>query len=133
MLMYLLTLVWLADIGAYFSGRKFGRRKLAPTISPGKTWEGVYGGVGANLVWMLLIYWLTDGFEIGLSQFLLIGVATVLISVVGDLFESILKREAGVKDSGKLLPGHGGILDRIDSMIAASPVFVSGLLLAGSL
>jgi phosphatidate cytidylyltransferase len=131
--MYLLTLVWLADIGAYFSGRKFGRRKLAPTISPGKTWEGVYGGVGANLVWMLLIYWLTDGFEIGLSQFLLIGVATVLISVVGDLFESILKREAGVKDSGKLLPGHGGILDRIDSMIAASPVFVSGLLLAGSL
>jgi phosphatidate cytidylyltransferase len=133
MLMYLLTLVWLADIGAYFSGRKFGRRKLAPTISPGKTWEGVYGGVGANLVWMLLIYWLTDGFEIGLPQFLLIGVATVLISVVGDLFESILKREAGVKDSGKLLPGHGGILDRIDSMIAASPVFVSGLLLAGSL
>ncbi|MCP4390589.1 MAG: phosphatidate cytidylyltransferase [Gammaproteobacteria bacterium] len=130
MLMYLLTLVWLADIGAYFSGRQFGKRKLAPSISPGKTWEGVYGGVCVNLVWMLLIYWLTQGFDIGLAYFLLIGVSTVLISIAGDLFESILKREAGVKDSGKLLPGHGGILDRIDSVIAASPVFVSGLLLA---
>jgi len=133
MLMYLLTLVWLADIGAYFSGRKFGKRKLAPAISPGKTWEGVYGGICVNLVWMVLIYWLSRGFDIGIGWFLLIGVSTVLISIVGDLFESILKREAGVKDSGKLLPGHGGILDRIDSVIAASPVFVSGLLLAGAL
>lgn len=133
MLMYLLTLVWLADIGAYFSGRRFGKRKLAPAISPGKTWEGVYGGVCVNLVWMVLVYWLTDGFDIGLLQFVLIGISTVLISIVGDLFESILKREAGVKDSGKLLPGHGGILDRIDSVIAAAPVFVTGLLLASSI
>jgi phosphatidate cytidylyltransferase len=132
MLMYLLTLVWLADIGAYFSGRKFGKRKLAPAISPGKTWEGVYGGICVNLVWMVSIYWLTQGFDIGIAWFLLIGVSTVLMSIVGDLFESILKREAGVKDSGKLLPGHGGILDRVDSVIAAGPVFVSGLLLAGA-
>jgi len=133
-LLYMLTLVWLADIGAYFSGRRFGKNKLAPMISPGKTWEGVYGGIIANLLWMPLIFWLSDDWlEVGLLLFLLIGVATVFVSIVGDLFESVLKREAGVKDSGRLLPGHGGILDRIDSVIAATPVFVSGLLLAGSL
>jgi phosphatidate cytidylyltransferase len=128
----MLTLVWLADIGAYFSGRKFGKRKLAPSISPGKTWEGVYGGVLVNLIWILLVFWLIDGWGIGLLPFVLIGVATVAISVVGDLFESVLKREAGVKDSGQLLPGHGGVLDRIDSVIAATPVFVSGFMIAGS-
>ena len=132
-LIYMLTLVWLADIGAYFAGRRFGKNKLAPMISPGKTWEGVYGGIIANLLWMLLIFWLSgDWLEVGLLLFLLIGLATVVVSIVGDLFESVLKREAGVKDSGRLLPGHGGILDRIDSVIAATPVFVSGLLLAGS-
>jgi phosphatidate cytidylyltransferase len=131
-LLYMLTLVWLADIGAYFSGRKFGKRKLAPSISPGKTWEGVYGGVLVNLIWILLVFWLIDGWGIGLLPFVLIGVATVAISVVGDLFESVLKREAGVKDSGQLLPGHGGVLDRIDSVIAATPVFVSGFMIAGS-
>ncbi len=131
-LLYMLTLVWLADIGAYFTGRRFGKRKLAPAISPGKTWEGVYGGIFVTLVWMLLIYWLTDILHLGLLPFLLIGISTVVISIAGDLFESILKREAGVKDSSNLLPGHGGILDRIDSVIAASPVFVSGLVIAGS-
>jgi phosphatidate cytidylyltransferase len=131
-LLYMLTLVWLADIGAYFSGRKFGKRKLAPSISPGKTWEGVYGGVLVNLIWILLVFWLIDGWGIGLLPFVMIGIATVAISVVGDLFESVLKREAGVKDSGQLLPGHGGVLDRIDSVIAATPVFVSGFMIAGS-
>jgi phosphatidate cytidylyltransferase len=138
-LLYLLTLVWVADTGAYFSGRKFGKHKLAPAISPGKTWEGVAGGIFANLLWMLLVYQmlgsyqLHTGLNLSLIQFLLIGLATSFISVVGDLFESILKRQAGVKDSGKLLPGHGGVLDRIDSIIAASPVFVAGLMLVDKL
>jgi phosphatidate cytidylyltransferase len=131
MLLYLFTLVWIADIGAYFSGKKFGRNKLAKTISPGKTWEGVVGGVLLNLVWMLVVFSLSQGFGLALLPFLLIGLITSALSVVGDLFESILKREANVKDSGKLLPGHGGILDRIDSVIAATPVFVAGLYLAG--
>ena len=130
-LLYLLSLVWIADIGAYFSGRQFGKHKLAPAISPGKTWEGLVGGMVANLMWILGVYQISSGWGLGLWPFILIGVATSLISVVGDLFESILKREAGVKDSGKLLPGHGGMLDRIDSVIAASPVFVAGIFLAG--
>ncbi len=130
-LLYLLTLVWVADIGAYFSGRRFGKNKLAPTISPGKTREGVAGGLIANLSWMSLVFYLVDGWGIDLPMFIAIGCATVVISVVGDLSISILKREAGVKDSGKLLPGHGGVLDRIDSVIAASPIFVSGLFAAG--
>jgi phosphatidate cytidylyltransferase len=133
MLLYLFSLVWLADIGAYFSGRKFGKHKLAPTISPGKTWEGLVGGLLANLVWIIGIYQLSSGWGLGFPQFLLISLATSLISVVGDLFESILKREAGVKDSGKLLPGHGGVLDRVDSVIAAAPIFVAGIFMVNSL
>ncbi len=133
MLLYLFSLVWIADIGAYFSGRKFGKHKLAPTISPGKTWEGLIGGLLANLVWIFGIYQLSSGWGLGLLQFLLISLATSLFSVVGDLFESVLKREAGVKDSGKLLPGHGGVLDRVDSVIAAAPVFVAGIFIVGTL
>jgi phosphatidate cytidylyltransferase len=133
MLLYLFSLVWIADIGAYFSGRKFGKHKLAPTISPGKTWEGLVGGLLANLVWIISVYQLSSGWGLGLPQFLLISLATSLISVVGDLFESILKREAGVKDSGKLLPGHGGVLDRVDSVIAAAPIFVAGIFIVNSL
>jgi phosphatidate cytidylyltransferase len=132
-LFFLLSLVWIADIGAYFSGRRFGKHKLAPAISPGKTWEGVAGGLLANLVWIVAIYQLSPGWGMSFTHFLVIGMATSMISVVGDLFESILKREAGVKDSGKLLPGHGGILDRIDSVIAAAPVFVAGIFIAGQL
>jgi len=131
-LLYLLTLAWVADIGAYFSGRKFGKHKLAPGISPGKTWEGVAGGSILNIVWMLIVFQISNGWEIVLWQFLLIGIATSLFSVVGDLYESILKREASVKDSGKLLPGHGGVLDRIDSMIAATPIFIAGLFVVGA-
>ena len=130
-LLYLLTLVWIADIGAYFSGKRFGKTKLAPGISPGKTWEGVAGGLLANLLWILIIYYFSRGWGMDLSWFVITGIATSAISVVGDLFESILKREAGAKDSSHLLPGHGGVLDRIDSVIAASPVFVSSVFLAG--
>ena len=133
MLLFLFTLVWIADIGAYFSGRRFGRRKLAPRISPGKTWEGVAGGFAANGVWIGVVFFAAGSGGLGLDALLLIGLATVAISVVGDLFESVLKREAGVKDSGTLLPGHGGVLDRIDSLTAAAPVFVGGLMLASPL
>ena len=126
-MIYLLTLVWVADIGAYFSGRRYGRHKLAPGISPGKTWEGVAGGLVLNALWISLVFLLSDGWGISYLSFLVLGLITSAISVVGDLYESILKREAGLKDSGKLLPGHGGVLDRIDSIIAATPVFISGL------
>ena len=133
MLFYLLSLVWVADIGAYFSGKRFGRNKLAPSISPGKTREGVIGGLVANLLWMMLVYLLSEGWGLALLPFLLIGAITSLASVFGDLFESVLKREAGVKDSSRLLPGHGGVLDRIDSVLAATPVFLSGILIAGQM
>ena len=106
---------------------------MAPGISPGKTREGLAGGLLANLCWMLLVYQFTRGWGIALLPFLAIGFATSLVSVVGDLFESVLKREAGVKDSSKLLPGHGGVLDRIDSVIAATPVFLGGFVLAGQM
>ena len=133
-LLFMLTLVSFADIGAYFVGRRFGRHKLAPAISPGKTWEGVAGGLGANLLWILIVIWLAENYaESGLGMsplwFILIGLVTSAVSVVGDLFESVIKREAGVKDSGTLLPGHGGVLDRIDGIIAAAPIFVAGLFL----
>lgn len=131
-LLYLLSLVWVADIGAYFAGSKFGKHKLAPSISPGKTWEGVAGGIVSNIVWILIVFQISNGWGVALWQFLLIGVTTSIISVAGDLYESMLKREALVKDSGKLLPGHGGVLDRIDSVIAATPVFLIGLYAVGA-
>jgi len=133
MLFYLLSLVWVADIGAYFIGKRFGRNKLAPRISPGKTREGLLGGLASSLLWMGVVYQFSAGWGLALLPFLLISVVTALASVCGDLFESVLKREAGVKDSSKLLPGHGGVLDRIDGVLSATPVFLSGILLAGQL
>jgi phosphatidate cytidylyltransferase len=126
-----LLIVWAADIGAYFSGRLFGRRKLAPTISPGKTWAGVYGALVAGA---LVTY--VGGMLLGVSGgkllgLLVVSLLTVVASVVGDLLESLMKRHAAVKDSGNLFPGHGGMLDRLDSVFAALPVFVAGKLLLG--
>ena len=126
-LLYGLMLVWLADIGAYFSGRRFGKTKLAPALSPGKTREGLYGALLATTVYSLIASFY---FQLTVSSTLLLLVLSMvltLISVVGDLYESLLKREAGLKDSGKLLPGHGGMLDRIDSVLATMPLLVVGL------
>lgn len=115
-----LVLVWIADSAAYFVGRAWGRRKLAPAISPGKTWEGVAGGlIGATLYAIIIAFFTDPGAWLALVvTALLLG----MVSIVGDLFESAMKRQAGVKDSGSLLPGHGGILDRIDSATAALPL-----------
>lgn len=117
--MWILLVVWSADVGAYFAGRRFGRRKLAPAVSPGKTWEGALGGMLVSLL-------LCGGglMVIGYSSWWLLAVAgLVVVSIFGDLFESVIKRVRGVKDSSNLLPGHGGILDRIDSLLAVLPVF----------
>jgi len=125
-LLYGLMLVWVADIGAYFSGKRFGRHKLAPAISPGKTREGLYGAVVAVCVYSAIAAYYFDLDLTDTAYLLLLAVVLTLVSVAGDLYESVLKREHGVKDSGAILPGHGGILDRIDSVLAAMPVFMVG-------
>ena len=130
-LLALAALVWVADIAAYFAGKAFGRRKLAPAVSPGKTWEGVYGAVAGVVVYGLVLAWIAGtretplssifgngaAFEVIVAMVLLVGV-----SIVGDLFESWMKRGAGLKDSSNLLPGHGGVLDRIDALTSTLPV-----------
>jgi phosphatidate cytidylyltransferase len=121
-----MAIVWAADTGAYFAGRKLGRRKLAPLISPNKTVEGLIGGVIAALVVGVAGALLAGATAAQLPLAALVALAACLASVVGDLFESLLKRHAGVKDSGHLIPGHGGILDRIDGVLAALPVFALG-------
>ncbi|MCP4408968.1 MAG: phosphatidate cytidylyltransferase [Gammaproteobacteria bacterium] len=127
LLLFLLLIVWGADGMAFFAGKAFGRTKLAPALSPGKTREGLWGALAATLVIGTIgaLWWelpaLVAVYFTGLC------LVTALFSVVGDLFESLLKRQAGVKDSGSLLPGHGGVLDRIDSLAAAAPIFVLGL------
>jgi phosphatidate cytidylyltransferase len=130
LVLFLLILVFSADVGAYFGGRKFGRLKLAPRVSPGKTWEGVIGGfAAAAIVAVIGARWL----DLPLSGFLALCAAVVAVSIIGDLTESMFKRHAGMKDSSNLLPGHGGILDRIDSITAASPVFALGMMWMGVL
>ncbi|WP_416413100.1 phosphatidate cytidylyltransferase [Pantoea sp. App145] len=127
-LLFVMFLVWGADSGAYMFGRLFGKHKLAPKVSPGKTWEGFLGG----LVCSAVIAWLFATFApltIATSTLIICAVIAALASVLGDLTESMFKREAGIKDSGNLIPGHGGILDRIDSLTAAVPVFACLLLL----
>ena len=127
LLLFLFILIWVADSAAYFSGKKFGRTKLAETLSPGKTREGLWGALLATFLLALLGVWQFD-LKLGAGvYFVILCLLTALISVVGDLFESLLKRNAGVKDSGFLIPGHGGVLDRIDSLMAASPGFILGL------
>lgn len=130
----LVALVSVVDIGAYFTGRAWGRSKLAPALSPKKSWAGFWGGVACCVALAVaLLAWVQAGSgRLSLSLWVLLIMATVLlavVSVVGDLFESMLKRHRGIKDSGRILPGHGGVLDRIDSLVAATPVFVLAILL----
>jgi phosphatidate cytidylyltransferase len=131
LLVFLLLLIWSADISAYFAGRAWGRVKLAPKVSPGKTREGVYGALVGALICGLVLAWWQAGQLTGQFLALLLCLITALFSVAGDLFESLIKRQRGLKDSGSLLPGHGGMLDRIDSLTAAAPVFLLGLILLG--
>lgn len=121
--------VWIADIAAFFVGRKWGRVKLAPTISPGKSREGAAGALVAVVVYAVCVFFGTSGFggRVGLPLVIVFALVFTLLSIGGDLFESLLKRQAGVKDSGDLLPGHGGILDRVDSVLSTMPL--AGLLL----
>ncbi|MFZ2407628.1 MAG: phosphatidate cytidylyltransferase [Methylobacter sp.] len=127
--LYFLILIWAADITAYFAGKKFGKTKLAPEISPGKTVQGMYGALIAGAVCAVVLS-LIYGFPwMVASDFVMLSTLTVLISIYGDLFFSVVKRQRGVKDTGSVLPGHGGILDRIDSLIAAIPFFYAGILL----
>ncbi len=129
LVLLMLLIIWGADVGAYFTGHRFGRTKLAPEVSPGKTWEGVWGGAALAVA----VAWV-GAVLIGLDPVRTVAVAllTVAVSVVGDLTESLLKRQAGAKDSGTLLPGHGGVLDRLDSLFAAAPVFLVAWLLSGA-
>lgn len=147
MVLYFLILIWVADISAYFVGKKWGKDKLAPEISPGKTLQGMYGALASALVCGVGFYicgkvfsdntgaapdeslWFLD--ELVSIDIVFLSILTVLLSIYGDLFFSLVKRRKGVKDSGNLLPGHGGILDRIDSIIAAAPFFYAGILLIG--
>lgn len=130
-LLFVMGLVWVADIGAYFSGRRFGKNKLAPSISPGKTWEGVAGAMLGVTVYVLLAWSLSPYFShrAVLPILLLASWWWVGLAVIGDLFESAIKRQAGVKDSGALLPGHGGLLDRIDALTSTLPLAALALLL----
>lgn len=131
----LLVLIWVADIAAYFAGRAFGKAKLAPRVSPGKTWAGAVGGMVAAAVWMLASANWSGSFAADIVQrwgwvaTAALGVALAALSIVGDLFESLLKRRAAVKDSSQLLPGHGGVYDRIDALLPVAPV---ALLLSGA-
>ncbi len=133
LLVVMVLVVAAADIGAYFAGGAFGKHALAPAVSPKKTWEGFWGGVAAcALLALVFWYFLPDRVaHISLGAIVAVTITTALASVVGDLAVSMVKRESGVKDSGTMLPGHGGLLDRLDSLCGAAPVFALGLLMAG--
>ncbi len=134
LILLLFFLIWGADIGAYFSGRAFGKKKLAPQVSPGKSWAGVYGGaIFATALAIAMCLWLgkPDFMSAKGVVFVFACVAIVMVSVLGDLVESMFKRHRGIKDSSALLPGHGGILDRIDSLLSAAPTFALFILAYG--
>lgn len=127
LLLFLMLLIWSADTAAYFCGKKWGKHKLVSRVSPGKTWEGMIGGVLAGLV-ISLCYIIVSNKDLANEWiFISLSIITIFISVLGDLMESLVKREANIKDSGSILPGHGGVMDRIDSLTAAGPIFVFGL------
>lgn len=125
--MYLLLVIWMADSGAYFAGRAWGKHKLIPNVSPGKSWEGVAGAFVATLIVSVVALNVLHISSAQSIAFILVTVITVAYSIVGDLSESMFKRMANMKDSGNMLPGHGGILDRIDSLTSALPVFIAAL------
>ena len=127
----LIGLVASADIGAYFTGRAWGKAKLAPAVSPGKSWAGFWGGLVTSSAFVVLVWSLWGQGVLSLPAVLAIAVCSSLASVLGDLLESMLKRHQGIKDSGTILPGHGGMMDRLDSITAAAPVYALGLILAG--
>ncbi len=129
-LVSMMALIWFADVAAYFTGRAFGKRKLAPKVSPGKTWEGAVGGVLAAAAWTTATAAVPGSFgavlaeQWSLPMVFLLACLLAAISIIGDLFESLLKRRAGVKDSSRLLPGHGGVYDRIDALLPVAPVAI---------
>lgn len=123
LMVLVVAVVAFADMGGYFAGRRFGRRKLAPEVSPGKTIEGLLGGLVVNALFVLVLYYAVGWRQLSLPALMATILCVSLVSVLGDLFESMIKRHAGVKDSGAILPGHGGVLDRIDGLVAALPVF----------
>lgn len=127
----LFVLIWGADSGAYFAGKLWGKNKLMPLVSPGKTWQGLGGALITSVFIVMIAVVLFKIPNTLWFSLLLLSLITVLFSVLGDLFESMLKRKAGIKDSGALLPGHGGILDRIDSLTAAAPIFALGAMWVG--
>ena len=134
LIIYVMLVVWGADTGAYFAGRKWGNTKLAPNVSPGKSWAGFWGGLATTLLLALMAclafnQWIEPIEMIEALKIVVITLLTMVISVLGDLVESMMKRHRGIKDSSSLLPGHGGVLDRIDSMAAAVPVFAFMMLL----
>ncbi|MFA5370577.1 MAG: phosphatidate cytidylyltransferase [Sideroxydans sp.] len=132
-LLFVMGLVWVADSAAYFAGRKFGKTKLAPSISPGKTWEGVAGAILGVSIYVALVWMFSAEFSRlqMLPAMILTAWWWVVLAVIGDLFESAIKRQAGVKDSGALLPGHGGLLDRIDALTSTLPLAALALLFQG--
>lgn len=127
----LIVLVAAADVGAYFTGRAWGKAKLAPHVSPGKSWAGFWGGISCASLCAVIAWLALEQDRLGLLPMVVIALVTALASVLGDLLESMVKRQQGVKDSGRILPGHGGMMDRLDSMTAAAPVFALALLLVG--
>lgn len=131
--LYALSLVAAADIGAYFVGRAIGRHKLCVAVSPGKTWEGFFGGVVLSVLTACVLPHFVLSFVLPLPYTLVLSLAVAVVSVVGDLFESHLKRQVGLKDSSQLLPGHGGLLDRLDSLLAAVPLLSFGIMIGISL